>query len=568
MSFSERKLGRLQASIEWSQKRLEFPREKRVTAVEKLSGYHYMEGGAEQAQPVNMIKLATDIYVRNLAARAPRVLVSAAPQEMKPAAASLEVALNMIPGEIKLDRTLKRLVTEALFSFGIAKVGLHATGEAMGHEYGSTFVDVVTLDDYFIDMTAHNIDLIQYEGNDYWPTMSEVKESLGFGSRANGLQADTDSFMGERGERQARGISADGTAEPYEKRIWLRDVWLPAEHIMLTYAVKSKKLLRESEWEGPIRGPYPKLGFSDVPGNLLPLPPVSVWRDLHNLANVLFRKLGNQADGQKSVLGFSGGDDDGVSAFKNAKDGDGIRWTGSEPKRLEAGGVSPNTLAFYLQCKELFSYFAGNLDSLGGLAPMTETVGQDKLLAEAASAQLSHMASATVDFIRELFRDLAFYEWSDPIRRRELKRPIPGMQDMSIVTPWGAEDRQGDFNVFHFDIDVFSMRDDSPSLKLQRLGLIMDRYVFPLLPEIQRQSGSLGVQELLSIVAKLSDFDELNEIITFTTPSSEAAGQQPAPIATPSQQSAGPQSTAPPASADQALLQSVLAEGQTQEGVQ
>ena len=533
MSIPESTFNKLTASIDWSQSQLSFARAQRVSAIKQFAGSHYAEGGAQLNVPVSVLKLAVDIYVRTLAPRMPRVLVTTVDRSMKPAAAKLELALNLIPDEIKLSDTLRRVVTEALFAFGIVKIGLHTTGEMLGHNYGEPFVDSIDLDDYFIDMTAKHLDLIQYEGNDYYPTLEEVMESDRFKKgKTNGLDDEADSNMNELGEARAGSITSDSAAEEYKKRIKLRDVWVPGEGLLHTYAVKSKRLLGTIEWEGPERGMYRKLGFSNVPGNLLPLPPVSMWRDLHELSNALFRKLGRQADGQKSCLGFQGNNEDEITAFKAARDGDGILYKGPKPEKLEVGGVSTNTLAFYQVCRELSSYFSGNLDALGGLAPMTETVGQDKLLTESASAQMRDMSGRTVDFVRDVFKDLAFYEWNDPVKSRTLERPIPGMPGVKMPVVWDKSSRTGDFDSLDLDIDVYSLQDDSPGLKLQRLGFIMQTYIGPLMPEIQRQGGQVDAKGIIEIVTKLADFPELANIVTFVesdTQSGAAPGAPPTP---------------------------------------
>jgi hypothetical protein len=248
---------------------------------------------------------------------------------------------------------------------------------------------------------------------------------------------------------------------------------------------------------------------------------------LHELANALFRKLGDQADAQKTVAGFPGGNDEGVKAFQNAKDVDGITWNGPEPKELKVGGADQTTLAIYLQCRDLYSYFAGNLDSLGGLSPQAETLGQDKLISEASSAQLRDMASRVVDFSKEIFRSLAYYEWHDPVRRRQLRKPIPGTE-LSIVVPWDRSSRQGKFGIYDLDIDVYSLQDDSPSIKLQKLGVIMQQYVGPMMPAIQEAGGTLDVQRLFAMLAKYSDFPELRELIVFADqPVERQGGQKP-----------------------------------------
>jgi len=522
--LNEFQFDRLTNSIDWSGRQLETPKKKRIEAIKLFLGYHYSDGGATKTQPVNFLKLAISIFVRLLAARAPRVLMSTKEPELKSTAANLELAINEIPKEIRLQATLKRLVTEALFSFGVAKVGLHTVGEMLGYSYGSPFVDIVTSDDYIVDMAAKHYDQRQYEGNDYWLDYKDVMESKWFENK-NGLEPDEYTIIGQAGEERAEGIAVGESASLFRKKIWLRDVWLPTERLMVTYSVKSKRRMKTIEWTGPERGPYYMLGFDKVPGNLLPLPPVAIWRDLHELANALYRKLGDQADAQKTVQGFQGGNEESVESFKNAKDGDGITYHGAEPKILKAGGVDPTTLAFFLQSKDLASYFGGNWDSLGGLSPQAETLGQDKLLSVASGAQMRDMASEVVDFMRDIFRALAHYEWHDPVRRRQLEKSIPGT-DLSVPVLWDQQARRGKFNLYDLDIDVYSLQDDSPGLKLQKLGVIMQQYVLPLLPMIQQIGGTFDIQKFFEDLAKFSDFPEMNNWIQFMQELEPTGGEE------------------------------------------
>ena len=511
--LSPKQFEKLRTSIEWSQKQFEFPRRKRLEAIRQFVGSRYMESGSNKIMPVNISKLAVEIYVRQLAARTPRVLFTTKRKELLPTAANFELAVNQIPREIGLSDTLRIFVMEALFSAGVLKIGLSDGESILGHNYGNVFVDNVTLDDYFCDMSTGSRRTIQYEGNDYWLNYEDVMEAGWVKKSArDGLKPDEYTMLGQRGEERAESIANASTPEVYKDRILLRDVWLPAEKLLVTYGVKSERLFNVVEWEGPRDGPYIWLGYSDVPGNLLPLPPVSIWYDLNELANGLFRKLGNQADAQKTAVGFSGGNDEGANLFKDAKDGDGIAYTGPPPVELKAGGVDARTLAFFMQTRELSSYFAGNLDSLGGLAPLTQTVGQDKLLGEAASAQLRDMADRTISAVKEVFYALAWYEWRDPIKQRDLEKEVPGM-GTTIPVKWDQDAKKGEFDLYDLDIDVFSLQDDSPGVKLQKLGLMVERFIMPLAPLIQQQSGAIDVEAILEDAAKFSDMS--NRYVTF-----------------------------------------------------
>ena len=556
----------LRKSIEWSNQQLLFPRKKRIESIESYVGFHYSERGSNRVMPVNMLKVGVDIYVRQLAARAPRVMITTKYDKLKVTAADFELALNQIPNEIQLGGTLRRFVMEALFSIGVLKIGLASVGEVLGHSYGEPFVDNVTLDDYFCDMSAKSRELIQYEGNDYWLDYEEVMDSDWGNKGKSGLKSDEYTVIGPAGERRAEGITNQSSPQVFKDRVWLRDVWLPSEKLLLTYGVRHGELLNVVEWEGPERGPYQTLGFSMVPGNIMPLPPVAVWRDLNDLGNAVLRKLGNQADSEKTVLGFSGGDDDAVADFKKSKDGDGIKWTGQQPERLQAGGVNPRTLAFYMITKELSSYVGGNLDSLGGLSPMSETIGQDRLLSDAAGVQLRDMAAETISTIRKVYYSLAYYEWNNPVKTRKLEKRVPET-DVSIPVKWNRDSKKGKFELFDLDIDVYSGGDDSPSLKLQKLNAIMSQFIIPLHPLIQQQQGTIDVQAILRDVARFSDTPEVNEYVTFVDQPMQQGGGRPdssTPGVPPSSPEASQSGSTQGGSAD--LIQQLLSSGGAEGG--
>lgn len=513
VTFAEKKFEKLRESIEYSNRQLDFARQKRLSAIKEMVGFHYAQDGSERRNPVNEIALAAIIHARLLAPKAPRAMATTQIHELMPTAKNLELALNQISEEKRLENVFRNLVLEALFSMGIAQVGLHTTGNVLGHSYGDSFVDIVTIDDYFCDMSAKKFENVDYEGHDYWLDYEELMES-GWLDGERDIKPDEYTILSQTGGKRAESIATSETPKTYKDKIWLRDVWLPKEKLLVTYGVTSKKVLKQIDWDGPDFGTYMKLGYSDVPGNLLPLCPVALWRDLHELGNKLFRKLGDGADSQKSVMGFGGDDDEDVNSFKNAHDGDGIKWTGQEPKKLEAGGINPTTLAFFLQCRDLFSYFANNLDSLGGLGAMTQTVGQEKIISEAAGAQLRDMADKTYSCFKEIFRALAYYEWTDPVRQRTLQKPIPGL-DISIPVEWNRDSKKGKISQYLIDIDIYSLQDDSPQLKLQKLGVITKEYILPLLPAIQQAGGSFDIEEFFKILAKYSNFSELADIVKF-----------------------------------------------------
>lgn len=518
--------GQLRTAIDWSVRQFATPRKKRVEAIKQYVGSHYSDGGADKRVPTNFLELAVTIYTRQLAARAPQVMITTKNASFRPAARDMELAINQIPEEIDLGGTLRRAVVEAMFSFAVVKTGLWSSGQAvLGHEYGEPFADLVSIDDYFCDMSAKTRDCIQYEGNDYWLPLDDARKM--YDGESSDVSPDKHTVVGDQGETRAEGVSTGDGADIYAEKVWLRDVWIPRNRKLVTYGVKSLKLFRVVDWNGKDDGPYHLLGFSDVPGNLLPLPPVALWRDLHELGNSLFRKLGRQADSKKTVAAFQGGNDEDVEALQKANDGEGIRYNGQKPEQITVGGIDAPTLAFYLQVRDLFSYFAGNIDSLGGLSPASQTVGQDKLLSEAASARLKAMSERTIGFTKGIFKSLAWYEWTDPVGERTINKPVKG-SDITISRTWSQATRRGKFNDYDLDIDVYSMQDDSPSTKLEKIGMALERFVFPMIQNglLQQQGGQIDIKELTALIARLGNVPELNDIVTFQ----DVADMPPPPV--------------------------------------
>jgi len=516
--ISDKKFEKIMDSVEWSEARLQKPREERIKAIREFVGMHYQDAGADRRVVVPFIKLSVGIFLRMLAAKAPRAMVSTKNIARTPVAKDFELALNEIPEEIDLQCTLRRAVLEALFSFAVVKVGLYTTGECYGRNVGDSFVDVVPLDDLVIDMQARVLDQLTYIGNQYWMEYENVKKLDGYDDRV--VKPDEYLPISEYGQERAEAVSMPGPAVSYKDKVKVCDLWLPSDMVMITYAVTAKKVLKVRKWKKNQPDPYIIMGFDSVPGNLLPIPPVAVWYDLHILANRLFRKLGSQADGQKNVLGFDGGNDEAVVEFKGAQDGDGIQYTGQPPQLLQTPGPDQMTLNMFMICKDLYSFFGGNLESLGGLAPVADTLGQDKLISQASSAQIRDMADAVVDFSRKIFKALAYYEWNHPTKRRRLEKPIKGT-DIVVPVEWSLHERYGSLEDFNFDINVYSMQDDSPSAQLQKLGIIMQNYILPLMPAIEQAGGTLDVQKLLQQVAYLSHSDWLAEIVKFVDKSQQ-----------------------------------------------
>ena len=151
-------LKRLRAAMDHGRKKLKSFRNHRFEAIKQYVGSHYSDEGAEDKVPVNLLEMAVNIYMRQLAAQAPKALVTTRHKTLKAPASTLTLAIDHLADEIDLGRTLRRAVLHSLFGLGIVKVGISATGEVeiegFLHDVGQPFADAIGLDDWVHDMSS------------------------------------------------------------------------------------------------------------------------------------------------------------------------------------------------------------------------------------------------------------------------------------------------------------------------------------------------------------------------------------------------------------------------------
>ena len=500
-------------------------RERRIEAIREYVGSHYSDNGSDDRVPIPLIELALNIYTQRLVANTPRARASAKSDSLAEICDRFELALNdLITNEIDLGSELEDTVVDAIFAMGIIKIGLHAEEtEYLGQVFttGKPFAKRVSLDNWVHDVTATSFEECQFMGDRYVRLIDDVVRIYGEEAAEKVIERKNASD----GNEKAKDVTErDGFAQDeYRPTCYLWDVWLPRERKVITCSDSGDpgdpfgEILAEINWEGPKHGPYRILRFSTVPDNLMPLPPVALWRDLHELANVLFRKLGRQAQREKSLLCYQKGAEKDADRIKNADDGEVIPVDSPERSGEKRwGGISQQTLASLIHVKDLFSYLAGNLDVLGGLGPQSETLGQDQLLSASASQRIQKMQKKVTIWVVGIIRDLGFYLWTDPAPGRTVIKRLPNNSDVSIPVSFGPNDRIGKFLDYNIDIVSYSMQYQSPEAKLMSLRVVFREFIAALLPMMAEQGIMLDVEKLMRVIAELGNLQELNEIFIYT----------------------------------------------------
>lgn len=514
-------------------------RENRFDALQEYVGKHYSDNGSDDRVPIPLLELAVNIYMQSLVANNPRVMIETGQPKLRELVERFKIALNhLISKEIDLEDTLSKGTKSALFTLGIVKVGLNATQvEYLGSLFdsGQPYAEFVSLDNWVHDMTSDDFRQCQFMADRY--TMTKVHAQEIFNKNKDGITAQADLFYTEETAHQITDENTPGRKE-FKERAAVWDIWLPEEKQVVTVLDTGDpydpfgEVLAVVDWYGVETGPYHILGFEDVESNTMPLSPVSQWRDLHELANKLFRKLGRQAERQKTFTAVSPQNLKDGERVVDVNDGEVIPIDNPDKlKEVKAGGIAPENLAFLLQVKDLFSYMAGNLDLLGGLAPQSDTVGQDTLLSAGASKRMQRMKNSVYKWTAGICKALGFYLYTDPLIDMPVVKRIPGLDDISVTERFGPDDErnEADFCEYNMTIEPYSLQNQSPEQKLIALRTIFGEMIMPLLPQMAQAGIILDFEQWFRTIGELGNVPELNKILIYTDPKHQPpmVGQPP-----------------------------------------
>jgi hypothetical protein len=485
----------------------------------KEYGGGYFENKVTDAQPMNLIDRFVNIIAPYLVSQNPKVLIDPKRgiKASRSFARTMELALEHLFAEIELSAyTLRPAVMNSLFSMGITKTGIMADSqvELFGylHDVGQPFCDSIDYDDYIGDFRARNKQEMEIEGNAYCLPLEYVCDS--------GMFKHYDNLSSVR-EVDAADTIPERIAKkhmmPFEhrnglkKKVWLNDVWIPDEGIVITVPVRGQgtKIMRTVEYDGPEDGPYDLLAYHHFPNSVLPVPPVYGVLGYNNIINRLVTKMNAQAQREKKVMLYelSGAED--ADLIRNTPDGftAGVKNVDAF-KEVEFGGVAETNFPFIQFLEQQYSIQGGNLYTIGGRSVQADTLGQEQMLQANASKQLQDMVLQVHRFTRSITRKLAWYLWSDPYIQIPV---IKELGEFKLKVEYTPDVREGDFFDYGFDIEPYSMSVMSPETRFQRLMQLVGQVVLPTAQIAAAQGSMLNVNELVQECARFLDVRNMDK---------------------------------------------------------
>ena len=460
---------------------------RRATAmfVREYAGYYYRQSkGLTGEEPINLIFNTIRAMVPNLVMKSPINEVTTKFTAYKQYAELLSLALDSVNEDIKLKNTIRAWIVSALFGWGIMKVGLAAKGEMIKFgdvnvDPGQVYAELVDLDNFIMDPVCTNVNEASMLGH---KTMIPRQILLDDSSYNHDLvkRLPTSATLRKQDRSSQLTQRHMGTLEVQSLQDYVDvvELWIPEADAIITIPdpeqITFNDYLRITDYYGPKEGPYVFLSFTPpVIGNPFPVAPVSLWYDLHRMANRVFTKIMDQADRQKDILLYNPAQADEALDIVEAKDGDAIAST--DPKGAQVysyGGQNRNNEQMLSQLQVWYNYVSGNPDQMAGnMTPGTkgtkETATRSQILQSNANISLEDARGIVYDQTAEINRRIAWYLHHDPLIEIPLTKRSSGGEDQQLVlTP---EQRQGDFLKYTFKIVQRSMSRLDPTIRSKRI---------------------------------------------------------------------------------------------------
>lgn len=532
-------------AVEFGIERLRNFRMSRLMFIRAYTGQYYDRShGTVGNEPLNMIFNALAIIVPNLVNNFPKNVVSSRFMQYRGYAELLEMGLDYLDKEIDIKTALRRWIVDSVFTMGIMKTGIATSkdlitfGENENVDVGQPYAQTIDFDDFVLDPQCRRLEEASFIGHRIRVARKMLLDSGLYNNAI--VEALPPAGMDSRQQRDVEMISqhelTPSQIDDIQDLVDVIELWVPDANAIVTvpaYHASYNDFLRVDDYYGPDEGPYTFLSLTPpVPNNPLPVAPVGIWYDLHVAGNKMARKIMDQADRQKSVLGYKRSAVDDAQEVIDAGDGEAVAM--DDPTAVgtfQFGGQEKSNESHLQQLSYWFSLMSGNTDQLGGLKTNAETATGEQILQANGSVRIEDMRDLVYAGTTIINRKLAWYLHSDPlISLPMVKRvPIPAQTVMTAMGPvqvappkmgeqqviLSPDVRQGEFLDFQFSIEAKSMSRMDPANRLQKMLLFASKAIPAAAAAAQvcaQQGITFSFSKFVIRMAKEMDIEWMDEV--------------------------------------------------------
>jgi len=498
----------------------------RAMFVKEFAGAYYSKKGYALTgdEPINLIFHTVRTFVPNLVMANPINKLITPVSTQKFYGELLGLALDQLQQDIKFKETLRGWVVSALFAWGIVKTGLAASGEMLHFgdvdvDPGQVYTELVDLDDFVIDPICTDVSKAKFMGSRIRVPRQFLLDTEGYDHDLVMKLPRSQFNVGNKVEDLTKS-NASSEMFTIQDLVDVVELWVPEANALVTIPdpaqIIFEKYLRLADYYGPKEGPYTFLSFTPpVPNNPFPIAPVSLWYDIHRMANRVFAKIMDQAERQKDILIYNPAQADEAQDIIESKDGDSV--ASQDPRGFQIasfGGQNRNNEVMLQELQMWYNYIAGNPDQMAGnltrgTRGTRETATRSQILQANANISIEDARDILYDKTAEISKKQGWYLHTDPLIDLPItKRKTGGEQIQLRLTP---EQRQGDFLNFTFKIVSKSMSRLDPTIRSRRIMEFATNLVPALMNSAiiaMRMGVQFNVQKAITDLAKEMDISE------------------------------------------------------------
>lgn len=123
-----------------------------------------------------------------------------------------------------------------------------------------------------------------------------------------------------------------------------------------------------------------------------------------------------------------------------------------------------------------------------------------------------------VSAIRGVIEDLGKLLWEDQFKIVPGEVFVPGAPEFRADATWTPDEREGEFEDYSFDVDVYNLPYMTPQQRLQQIQQVLIQVIAPMMPFLQQQGGTIDMQQLISVFSELMGEPRLLDIVQFAVP--------------------------------------------------
>ncbi len=474
----------------------------------------------------NLIDRAVTVLTGHLARRNPLTEVETDDASLDGEAALLSLYIDRLNQRLNRRKISREVLQDALLGpMGIVRSGERVSGELVtiqGRQYdrGAPFLRRVSLDCYGCDMQARVEQEMRFEYEVYPASRTMLLECGLFNPAVIERLPSTAEARRKWGERQAdqrAGDLSEWERNELVEEVELIDIALygDGETYMITMPYEEGfdgDFLRVTTFDGPDRGPFRKLCFKPINGQLIGLPPVCAWREQADAFYAITEKIVREAEKSKRVIAAAlEVPEDEVDMIRDADDMDVVYTT--DPAGIathEFGGIMKDLFPVADMFQGWFNQASNNSDILSGANAGTDKATIYSGMQQNASAGIEDLSDIHEEFESECTRDFAFYGLADPLVKLPMTYRTPGGEFFRVT--YDAQARRGDFDAYRFRIRPRSMQSLNPVQRSAALTQALQTIL--MAAQVTASTGGyINVGGVAKVQARETDFEDLELIV-------------------------------------------------------